>query len=419
MIKNLTLRKKMIVLYVEMGVFTFLALIAGYVIIDSVLDGEIAADIHLLNVYMIGAATYLVVYAVITIIIGRKLATVIARPIQQLRDVSISLAKGDSDVEIKYEAKDEVGQLAESMRNMLMTIQEEAKVLRNIADADFSGEITPRSENDVVYLAILDILKNNSHIIKEVKQTTKQINISANEVAVGAQSLAGGSSEQAATIHEFSSTTEQLHTMAKQNAEISNVTLASVLKNTQLLDRNLADMKQMLDAMQTITDSSRQIEKVIKVIDDIAFQTNILALNAAVEAARAGQHGKGFAVVAEEVRELASKSAAAAQETSALIESSIADVNNGNQAVTQTNENIAEMREIATQTEENMKKLNEASLQQTVSIDEINKGISRITSVIQSNTAMSEQSAAAAALMSAQADHLERTVENIRLSDGV
>jgi len=177
-------------------------------------------------------------------------------------------------------------------------------------------------------------------------------------------------------------------------------------------------MNDLLEAMKSIDESSSSITKVIKVIEDIAFQTNILALNAAVEAARAGQHGKGFAVVADEVRNLASKSASAAKETAALIEGSSERVKEGNQIVSRTNESLDRVMEYAQELARRVGEVDTASAEQTHEIFEIRQGVDQISDVVQANSATAEQSAAAAQEMSAQADMLDQLVRKFKLRQG-
>ena len=405
--KNWSLRAKLALLYVWFG-FTEIVLLAAFgFVLHLIRDQEASLVDDIRKYYIIIAILIYAIITIITVIIGISLRKTIVDPIKGIEEIAKRIASGDPSHTVEYVSNDEIGKLADTMREMITSINSQADNLKQISVGDFTGSVEIRNENDEVNKAIAQIIDNNNSFLKEIKQVSYQILVGAKEISDGAQNLASGSNEQAATIEQFSAVINDLNEMSEHNTKIANETLDSVRETTRLMSNSVKDMDQMTIAMQTITESSRHISKVIKVIDDIAFQTNILALNAAVEAARAGQHGKGFAVVADEVRELANKSSEAARETGTLIKSSLTHVEAGNTIVEQTNSTMNEMGEIAVSNARNMGALSDSSSQQSSSIAEINNGIIQISNVVQANSAMAEESAAAAETMSSQSEYLK------------
>jgi methyl-accepting chemotaxis protein len=264
-------------------------------------------------------------------------------------------------------------------------------------------------------MAIDKIVNNNVGLIASISEAAAHLSHGARQIAQSAQHLAEGSSQQADSLQDLTKAVEEVRLQSDDSAGLAVETADNVEKAGNLMEQSIGYMGDMTQAMAAIDDSSKSIAKVIKVIDDIAFQTNILALNAAVEAARAGQHGKGFAVVANEVRNLASKSAAAAKETETLIADSISSVRVGGDVVKKTNDSIMQVNEISAGNIENMSKLKAASTSQNLAINEITENISNISNVVVSNTEAVHESAAAVQEMSAQAVVLEQMVARFRL----
>lgn len=260
---------------------------------------------------------------------------------------------------------------------------------------------------------------------RELNQSMAEIHVAANQVAAGAQnvsqasvSLSQGAAEQASSVEELSASISEISSQTASNA--ANAEKANELTDVARSHAKVgdADMQEMLGAMEEINTASANISKIIKVIDEIAFQTNILALNAAVEAARAGQHGKGFAVVAEEVRNLAARSAKAAKETTELIEDSMAKVEHGRAIAGKTAESLQSIMANVSEVADIVSAIAKASGEQKVALEQIDQGVLQVSQVVQSNSATSEEAASASEELSAQAERLRDTAARFKLVAG-
>ena len=256
-----------------------------------------------------------------------------------------------------------------------------------------------------------------SETLSIINTSSEQVSSGADQVSSGAQALAQGATEQASSTQELSATISEVSESVRQNAENVDLVTNYVRAAVAGVEHSNEQMQQMLAAMNNMNISSNEIVKIIKVIDDIAFQTNILALNAAVEAARAGAAGKGFAVVADEVRNLANKSANAAKQTTVLIESSINDVQDGSKIADQTAKLLAEVQEKVQLVGGTIQKIDQASTEQAAAITQITQGVEQVSAVVQTNSATAEQSAASSEELSAQADMLRKLIAKFTLKE--
>jgi len=251
------------------------------------------------------------------------------------------------------------------------------------------------------------------HAVADLNETAGQLAGAASEISSSSQSLAQGSSEQAASLEETSASSEQINAMARRNSENSRVAAGLMTRSQQKFVETNQSLDHMVVAMGEINAQSGKISKIIKAIDEIAFQTNILALNAAVEAARAGEAGMGFAVVADEVRNLAQRCAQAARDTSSLIEESIAKSNDGNVKVDQVALAIRAITGEATKVKTLVDEVNLGSEEQTRGIEQIGKAIAQMEQVTQKTAASAEEGASAAAELHAQSETLKEVVERL------
>jgi len=352
---------------------------------------------------------------IVAIAVGLYISRNISKHINILVQVADDVALGDVDVKIDIDNKDEIGMLAKSFEKMIASIREQVKAVERLAAGDLTVDVDIRSEKDVLGKKLTELIQRLNVMISEIASASEQVASSAKQISDSSMVLSQGATEQASSIEELTASLEEISSQTKLNAENANKAneLAEIARMNA--DQGNSQMKEMLNAMDEIKVSSNNIYKIIKVIDDIAFQTNILALNAAVEAARAGQHGKGFAVVAEEVRTLAARSANAAKETADLIESSIQKVEAGTVIAKDTAEALDKIVGAIENVANLVNEIAAASNEQSAGIEQINQGIMQVSEVVQNNSATSEENASASEELTSQADSLRNLVREFKL----
>lgn len=398
-----------------------------YWLVGSVVPvGEIEAAT--LTTLKVGVVTGIAAI-VLTVIFLLYIISKIVRPIVPLTKAALMIETGVIDSEVsghlsEIKSKDEIGMLAKSIEKAVRSIEHVASDTRKLSAAveqhDLTVEVDTAQHNGI-YREIMDVANRMfsqlRSIITEISVAADQVNSGAKLVADTSTALSQGATEQASSIDELSASFEEITsqtTFNAQNAQKTNELAGSIQKDA---DSGSTRMKEMLVAMEEINASSENIGKIIKVIEDIAFQTNILALNAAVEAARAGQYGRGFAVVAEEVRNLAGQTSKAANETTELIGNSIKKVAAGTKIAGDTAGALDKIVEGVAQAGELVGAIAIASHEQAAALEQINQGIMQISQVVQSNAASTEESAAASEELSAQADSLRNSVSIYKLSN--
>lgn len=365
----------------------------------------------------------LVLCLLVSIVIVIRIANRINKPILEIETAAELMAKGNFEVTLEHQSKDELGNLSNSMRTMVTTIhtilQDTRRGLGEIADGNF--DIAPRAE----YIGIFEGIKTSmTNIIVQLSKTMEEIGLASSQVAEGseevakaAQVLAEVSSEQASSVEELAGTIHQISEQVNRNAEHAEAAKIKTEHTGEAIVQSNEKMHEMTSAMQEIKEKSSQISDIIKTIDEIAAQTNMLSLNAAIEAARAGESGKGFAVVAEEVRELASRSSTAAKNTAALIAAAILAVERGTSITEATANTLFAVVDGAKEVTVLIENIALSTTEQASAIQEVTKGVEFISKAVENSASTAEESAAASEELFGQAQVLKNSVEKFRLID--
>ena len=388
----------------------------------SIADSEFMAA---RNQLILMCALFSVVGLLILIAISFFLIKRALNPLQGIALAGKAVAEGNFDVKVSYDRQDEIGDLAAAIQSVMQHVREIisdlSDKLSELAKGNFRVSLENTEQYPGAYRPLLNSLQEISNDLNktmaEIKTSAREVNAGAEQVSSGAQGLSQGATEQASSIEELSATVNDISEHIKKTAENTRLANTEAQNAGKEVSHSDKQMQQMKAAMENINQKSGEISKIIKTIDDIAFQTNILALNAAIEAARAGVAGKGFAVVADEVGNLAQKSANAAKDTTMLIEETLQAVEQGTVLADSTAESLQRVVTGASKVTELVNQIAEASVEQSRAVEQVSTGIDQISSVVQSNTATAEESAAASEELSGQANILNELVGRFQLKE--
>ena len=395
--------------------------------LDDVTDQASSRAVRITVVLAIAGIGVIIICLILAFILARKTAErvmeTILVPLHEIEHVAQELTEGNLHSTLEYHSEDEIGRLAHSMRKSIRIlgsyVDDIDHAMKQFSEGNF--DVQPEVEWKGDFIGILNSFmsfeKSMADTVKGIQRVSDEVFNGAEQVASSSSDLADGATNQAAVVEELTATVENVSEQVAQNSKTAKEISGRVDElGNSILESN-SKMREMVDSMNEINVASKEIDKIIATINEIASQTNLLALNASIEAARAGEAGKGFAVVANQVNVLADQSAQAAKESSLLIETSVKAVEKGMVIAGQTAAQLDEVAKTSETITEEVSNIADTLETQTTEIYQINEGIEQINDVVQTNSATSEECAAASQEMSSEADNLRELIQKFQVAD--
>ncbi|MFW5711144.1 MAG: methyl-accepting chemotaxis protein [Spirochaetota bacterium] len=391
-----------------------------WALLSEINESEVQAPINTLTNFILVTALVMILIAIVAAVLFSR---TISKPILLIVAGAKNLSIGDtalSDVNEQEFARiknrsDELGVIGTSFSGLIDYQSDKARIAKEIANKNLQVEANVSSDKDTLGKSFREMVDSLNELLSQVNNAVEQVNNGADQVSQASQNLSQGATEQASSLEEITSSTNEINSQSKQNAENATEALSIAKQATSDAESGNQQMKQMSGIMARINASSDEINKVVKVIDDIAFQINLLALNANVEAARAGKYGKGFAVVADEVRNLAVKSADSVKETTEMVEETVSNIRQGTEAAEETASQLDSIVSGSGKVADFLEEIAQASREQAQAISQITEGLDQIDEATQANTASAEESASASEELAGQAQQLRAMVAEFKL----
>lgn len=389
--------------------------------ISTNVQEDIQGTTRYIGIVMIIIIVIIIIGLILITKVVQAIIESISNPVEEIKAAALEMAKGNYDLEIEYTSEDEIGVLADCMREMILftkdNISNITEVLNKFAEGNFDVEIEDNYIGEFIEIkeSLEKIVDSINNTFYDIKIVTEQVKDGSEQVASTAQIISEGAINQAGIIQELMAAIGQINEKVKVSTEQANSTNVLTRELGNQIELNNEKMNEMVTAMNKIEESSINIKSIINTIYSISEQTNLLALNAAIEAARAGESGKGFAVVADEIRKLAEESSVAVKNTEILIEDSINNVNDGKNVADEASEALSSVVGKAKEAVELIGTIAELTEQGAMAISEVYNGIDQIAEVVESNTAISEESAAASEELSSQSESLQNMIDKFKL----